>query len=79
MYGEDRNAMKTFNYSYCRWLEELAEAQKRCERVAGQVLHGDREGDVPSMELIEQYQHAHDALRTVANRFPARRPGAAIG
>jgi hypothetical protein len=67
-------AVTSFNHAYCRWLEELAEAQKHCENVARRVLAREGAGKPVPEDLSGVYVEAHRLLRNVAERFPASGP-----
>ena len=62
--------MHPFTRQYCGWLEELAEAQRRCEAVAESLLEVEEVGKPVTADLNERYISVHRALGQVVNRFP---------
>lgn len=62
--------MSSFSHAYCRWLEELAEAQQHCEKVTMHILSLRESGRPITTEITGTYLQAHQALRSVAERFP---------
>ncbi len=63
--------MNPFTREYCSWLEELAEAQRRCEAVAESLLKIEETGKPVTADLNERYIDVHRALGEVVDRFPS--------